>query len=76
MAVRQPCEAMQKAQVPDAVEALDHPRLPRVVQIEQQVAIGREPVGESGVSLAPSSCSVWCGHSPFSPTGAVATIVP
>ena len=37
---------MQKAQVSDTVESLDHFRAPRVVQIEQQIAVGRKAVGE------------------------------
>ena len=46
MAVRQPCEAVQEAQVTDAVEPLDHLRTPRRLQVEDQVAIRGEAVGE------------------------------
>ena len=41
---------MQKAQAGDTVEPLDDLRMPRVVQIEQHVAVGREPVGEEHLS--------------------------
>jgi hypothetical protein len=67
---------MQKnAQVADAAEPLYHSGIPRVVEIEEQVAVGWESVGEERFASAEFMLRV-VGQSPFSPTGVVATIVP
>jgi hypothetical protein len=43
---------MQKTKVAHTVEPLDHPGMPRVVEIEEQVAVGREAVGEEHFARA------------------------
>src|SRR5258707_5087401 len=46
MAVGKSREAVKKTQASNAVEPVDHLRMQRVVEIEHQVAVGRESVGE------------------------------
>jgi hypothetical protein len=46
VAVREPDEAVKEAQARDAVEPPDDRGMQRVAKIEQQIAVGREPVGE------------------------------
>src|SRR5262245_4876722 len=46
LAVREPDEAVKKAQVRDAIEPPHDGGMERIVEIEQQIAVGRESVGE------------------------------
>ena len=52
MAVGQPCEAMQEAQVTGAIEPLDHLRHPWIREVEEQVTVGGEPVREEHPACA------------------------